>query len=149
MIYSDKLTLCVVDLTHIQLATEEDKQYQIDYWAAIFKAKTWEELKMIAQKNEFMKEAGETLYQLNEDEMIRLRCLARQDYYRTQYAYQKAVEEANARAEKANAKANDANARVEVVTAEKEVIAAENEALIAELTHLRKLLADREVSAQK
>ena len=37
-IYSDKLRLSVVDLTHIDLATEEDRQYGIDVWASFFKA---------------------------------------------------------------------------------------------------------------
>lgn len=58
-IYSDKLRLSVLDLTHINLATEEDKQYQIDYWASLFKATTWEELKMLAEKNESIAEATE------------------------------------------------------------------------------------------
>lgn len=30
-LYSDKLQLSVSDLTHIELATEEDKSYQLDY----------------------------------------------------------------------------------------------------------------------
>ena len=30
---SDKLRLSVLDLTHTDLATEEDKKYQLDYWA--------------------------------------------------------------------------------------------------------------------
>lgn len=42
-IYSDKFDLRVLDLNHIELATDEDRQYQIDYWAAPFKAKTWED----------------------------------------------------------------------------------------------------------
>ena len=50
-VYSDKFILSVVDLTKIELATEEDKQYQIDYWASLFKAKTWEELKMIVRNS--------------------------------------------------------------------------------------------------
>ena len=49
-LYSDKIQLSVVDLTHIHLATEEDKLYQIDYWASLFKAITWEEIKMLASK---------------------------------------------------------------------------------------------------
>lgn len=44
-IYSDKLCLSVLDLKHIELATEEDKAYQIDYWARLFKATTWKELR--------------------------------------------------------------------------------------------------------
>lgn len=39
-IYSDNFILSVVDLSRIDLATEEDKAYGIDYWAALFKAKT-------------------------------------------------------------------------------------------------------------
>ena len=80
--YSDKLTLYVVDLTHIELATEEDKTWQIDYWARLFTATTWEELKMIANNNSYLEEAAETMYELNADEMIQQRCRARNDYYK-------------------------------------------------------------------
>ncbi len=72
----------VVDLTHIELATEEDKSYDIDHWAHLFKATTWEELKMIAEKNEFMQEASQAIYELSADEMIRQRCRAREEYNR-------------------------------------------------------------------
>lgn len=43
--YSDKLTLSVLDLTGTELATEEDKTFQIDNWAKFFKATTWGKLK--------------------------------------------------------------------------------------------------------
>lgn len=79
-IYSDKFTLSVVNLTQIKLATEEDMSYQIDYWAKLFTAKTWEELKMIAKNNEVFSEATQSLYRLNADEIIREQCRARQDY---------------------------------------------------------------------
>ena len=92
-VYSDKFELRVVNLKQIELATEEDKQYQIDHWASLFMAKTWEDLKMIAQQNEYMQEATETLYELNADETIRQQCLARQDYYRTQNSYKKLIDE--------------------------------------------------------
>ena len=39
-IFSSKFKLSVVDLNHIELATDEDKAFQIDYWARLFKAKT-------------------------------------------------------------------------------------------------------------
>ena len=82
--YSDKLRLHVLDLTRIDLATGEDRKYQIDYWASLFKATTWEELRMLAKKNEAIAEAVETVYKLSEEEMIRLQCEAREDYYRRQ-----------------------------------------------------------------
>lgn len=82
-LYSDKLRISVLDLSRIDLATEEDRQYQLDYWAALFKAKTWEELQMLAQDNHYFKEASETVYELTQEERIRQQCLAREDYNRT------------------------------------------------------------------
>ena len=82
-LYSDKMRISVLDLSRIDLATEEDRQYQLDYWAALFKAKTWEELQMLAQNNHYFKEASETVYQLTQEEEIRQQCLAREDYNRT------------------------------------------------------------------
>ena len=82
-LYSDKLRISVLDLSRIDLVTEEDRQYQLDYWAALFKAKTWEELQMLAQNNNYFKEASETVYQLTQEEQIRQQCLAREDYNRT------------------------------------------------------------------
>lgn len=98
-LYSDKLSLHVVDLTHIELATEEDKAWKIDYWARLFTATTWEELKMIAKNNIYMKAATEEMYIRSADEMIEQRCRARNDYYRTIRTYDKTIqdlEESNA-----------------------------------------------------
>lgn len=39
-IYNYNFTLNVLDLNHIELATNEDKTYKINYWAKLFKAKT-------------------------------------------------------------------------------------------------------------
>lgn len=79
LLYSDKFTLSVVNLKKIELATEEDKKYHIDYWAALFKAKTWEELKMLTKENEYLQEAAESLYVANADEIVRQQCVARED----------------------------------------------------------------------
>ena len=78
-IYSDKFRLSVVDLTQIKMATEEDKTYQIDYWARLFKAKTWEEIKMLAEKSEYLQEAAQSVYVANADEIVRQKCLAREE----------------------------------------------------------------------
>ena len=55
----------MVDLTHINLATKEDRAYGIEHWARLFKASTWEELKMIANGSQVLTEASKALYQLN------------------------------------------------------------------------------------
>lgn len=79
-LYSDKFVLSVVDLTHIELAIGKDKACGIDHWARLFKATTWEDLKMIAKNNPFLTEASETLYKLNADQLTRERCRAREDF---------------------------------------------------------------------
>lgn len=81
-IYSDKLRLSVLDLTQINLATEEDHAHGIDCWASLFRATTWEELKMLANTNQSIADAVTTVRQLTEEEKIRQQCEAREDYYR-------------------------------------------------------------------
>ena len=78
-VYTDKFVLRVVNLNRIDLETEEDKAYNIDYWARLFKAETWEELKMLAGDNEYLQEAAESLYVANADEVVRQQCQARED----------------------------------------------------------------------
>lgn len=78
--YSDKLRISVVDLTQIELATEEDKRYDIDLWARVFTATTWREVEMLAQNNEYLQEAISGVRQLTEDEKIRQQCQAREDF---------------------------------------------------------------------
>ena len=81
--YTNLIEIHVVDLTNIGLATENDKKYGTDKWAALFKATTWEELKMLAAKNPAIDEAVEVVYEVSEDEKIRQRIEAREDYMRT------------------------------------------------------------------
>ena len=64
----------MVDLTHINMATKEDKFYGVDKWAAFFMADTWEEIFMIAKEMPSLQTSVETLYQLNNDEQIRETC---------------------------------------------------------------------------
>ena len=92
-IYSDKLKLLVVDLTCIELATEEDRNRHTDCLAKLFKATTWEEIKMLASNNTMIENAAETIYRLSADEAIREQCEAREDYYRLQRTVQKELEQ--------------------------------------------------------
>ena len=94
-LYSDNFTLSVVALSRIDLATEEDKQYRIDDWAALFKASTWEEIKMLAYKDEYLNEASNTIFRLNADEQIRKQCLDREEYYQDLRSYEKVIAEMN------------------------------------------------------
>ena len=79
-IYSSKFAVNVLDLSHIELATQEDKNWNLDFWARLFKAKTWEEMKMIAKDNEYFTEASNTLCDLYANINVRERCRDREDY---------------------------------------------------------------------
>lgn len=92
-LYSDKLRLSVLNLTRIDLATAEDIACGLDHWASLFKASTWEELKMLAKQDDFINEASATIYQLSQEETIQLQCQAREDYYRRQRSIQSMLKE--------------------------------------------------------
>ena len=142
-LYTSKFELNVLDLTHIELATEEDKAYGIDYWARLFKAKTWEDLKMIAKNNTVLTQASETLYALNCDQTIRDMCRAREDAIRHEnYMKRMLAEQAAALA------AKDASiAEKDASIAEKDASIAEKDASIAaqaaEIARLKALLDEK------
>ncbi len=96
-IYDDRFTLHVLDLNQIQLATDEDKAYRLDYWAKLFRAKTWEELKMLAENSnidtDMLDETCETIFRLNQDDAVRYWCEAREDGERIMLTYKNMLAE--------------------------------------------------------
>ena len=92
-VYSNNLTLYVADLSRIDLATDEDKKFHIDSWARLFKATTWEEIKMISNEDAALYEAAKTLFYKSSDEDIRMRCLDREEYYQDLRNYERKIEE--------------------------------------------------------
>ena len=63
-IYSDKMSINVLNLRCIDKATEEDKAWKLDYWARLFKSMTWEEIRMMAQDKKYMAEEIARLQEL-------------------------------------------------------------------------------------
>ena len=89
-IYNRNFCLRVLSLNQIELATEEDKRWHIDEWARLFKATTWEELKMIAEKDKVYSEAANSIYEQNSDETVRMMCEARKEaIFHEQYVQNK------------------------------------------------------------
>ena len=147
-LYSDKFTLCVVDLTHIHLATDEDKSYGIDHWARLFKSTTWEEIKMIAKTNPVLSSASESLYMLNADDITRQHCQARKEYIAHQNAVNKKLEAQDEKLKKQDKKIRSLSSKNKAlsskyksVSAENKVLSSEKEALFAENKRLRTELA--------
>lgn len=133
--YSDNFTLHVLDLTQIDHATKEDKDYKIDQWARLFKTKTWEDFKMIAADDQIFQELGETLFKLNADEKIRYQCEAREEYWRIQNTTKRQLEKQGATIEEqktAIAKKDSTIAEQRVVIADKDSTIAQKNSTIAQ-----------------
>ena len=94
-VYSDKLRLNVLELKASDLATEEDKKWKIDKWAKFFKAKTWEEIEMLAHELPILEEAAETVYHISQNDRIREQCEAREDFFRRQRTTELLIERQN------------------------------------------------------
>lgn len=140
-IYNDKFTLNVLNLKQIQLATDEDKLWRLDYWARLFKATTWEGLKMLAQQDEVFQETCETMFRLNQDEKVRYWCEAREEAERIaltieqDHANQLAERDAIiAEKDSAIAEKDSAIAEKDSAIAEKDSVIAEKDSAIAELS---------------
>lgn len=118
-VYTTKINLCVVDLTKIELATQEDVDTGLVYWTQVFKAKTWEELRQMAERNQELQEATEALYVYNQDDIIKQQCRARQDYYNHERGTQKRLEEARIALEESKTELMKSNA---IIESQKEVV---------------------------
>ena len=127
-LYSSKFSIHVLDLTKIDLASEEDKKFGIDRWARLFMAKTWEELRMVAKNNPDLLQASNELYTINKDDLIRQQARARADaefWERNRNARIKKLEEALIEKDNSIAEKN-------AMIAEKDNSIAEKDSMIAE-----------------
>lgn len=120
---------------HIELAAEEDKRYHIHEWAMLFKAATWEEVRMIASKEEYLNEAAQTMFRMSADDLVRKRCRDREEYYQDLRSYERAIEESERKREQDLCNYEKALAEKEQ---EYEKAVAEIEKLRAELECLKK-----------
>ena len=77
-IFNRKFALRVLDLTQLEKVSEEEKETDLYYWAKLFQTRSWEEITMLAEKNEAIREAAATIKKLNADERIKMQCEARE-----------------------------------------------------------------------
>lgn len=83
-VYSSKFAIYVLDLKQINNASSEDKHWGLDNWARLFKATTWEDVKMIAANNKYLTEAANTMHELYSDREMRRQMENREDFIRRQ-----------------------------------------------------------------
>ena len=83
-VYSSKFAIHVLDLKQVNNASSDDKHWGLDSWAKLFKATTWEDVKMIAANNKYLTEAANTMYELYSDREMRRQMENREDFIRRQ-----------------------------------------------------------------
>ena len=83
-VYSSKFAIHVLDLKQINNASSEDKHWGLDNWAKLFKAATWEDVKMIAANNKYLTEAANTMHELYSDREMHRQMENREDFIRRQ-----------------------------------------------------------------
>lgn len=72
--------LRVLHLKSLENDSIKKEPADLYYWAKLFKATTWEEIKMLASKNPDFEDTIVTLKELSADEKIKLQCEARERY---------------------------------------------------------------------
>ena len=144
-VYTTKFNLYVVDLTQTKLATQEDVDTGLVYWTQVFKAKTWEELRQMAERNQELQEATEALYVYNQDEIVKEQCRARQDYYNHERGTQKRLEEARIALEESNAVIEN---QKEILEKDKELLK-KSVRLLAESQHISEEEACKQIGINR
>ncbi|MCR5323430.1 MAG: Rpn family recombination-promoting nuclease/putative transposase [Lachnospiraceae bacterium] len=125
VVYSDKLRVSNVNLTNIDMATEEDIRFGIKKWAQVFKAQTWEELIMLAEKDKTVDRAVSSAWQLTEDERVYEQIRRREENERLWNATIRDLEEAKKETEETNRKMEEQKVFYEQQLKEKDAIIAE------------------------
>ena len=88
--YSDMIGINVLQLQYLELATQEDVDNDLVYWAKLFKANTWEEIQTLVQEREDLAEVADMILELNTDNQAK-EILEGQRRYREQMASQYAA----------------------------------------------------------
>lgn len=96
--YSSKFEIRVLSLNQLENASLEEKNNSngLYHWAKLFKASTWEELKMIAQDNPMIDSFVGTVMQLTTDEKVAQACEMRRRYSNDIATYEEEIATKNA-----------------------------------------------------
>lgn len=134
-----------VNLTRIDLATEEDHLYCVTDWGRLFKATSWEELKMLAQENPSMDYTISSIYQLAEDEKIRHQMYRREE---NEILHRQMIENEEKAMAKAEAYRAESEAKDEIIK-QKDATIDQMEAKIQELYSRIEALEGKKATRQE
>jgi predicted transposase/invertase (TIGR01784 family) len=143
LLYTDKFQLYTLCLTQLEQTTDEDLHYHTEKWVRYFTAKTWEDLKMLAKEDKGVASAISTANALMEDEEIRARKEAREDYdrrMRTEQAKMKKLEKQLAEKDEELARKDEA---LNAVREKQQSLEEKRQRLEKEIESLRNEIAEK------
>lgn len=91
---TDKSPIHILTLQKADRSGSEDVRYHTDVWAKYFMARTWEDLKLPAQKDKGVESAVTTAHRLWQEEAVKAGAIAREDFIRRQNTQKAEMEKA-------------------------------------------------------
>ena len=135
--YTDFIGINVLQLNQTKIATPEDIDNNLVYWANLFKATTWDDFKALAKDNPAIEEVGTMIFELNYDNQAK-ELLEGQRRYREQMATEYAAGVRDAKKEMQDV--------IDGLESEKADITAKYEKSESELARLKTLLKEHGIS---
>ena len=156
--YSSKFSIIVLSLKNIENASDSDKEgaNSIYHWGKIFRARSWEELKMLAKDNDRMESFVGTIKQLTAEEEVAEACERRRRYLNDIATYEDEIkskelelkakyQELEARDQELATKDQELEAKDQELEAKDQELATKDQELATkdqEIANLKKMLED-------
>lgn len=143
--YSSKFSIRVLLLNHLENATEEEKADPngLYFWAKLFRAKSWEELRMIAENNPRMESFVGTVRKLTEEEKVAQACEARRRYTQDVATYEYEIRTRQQMLEDTQGKLEDTQGKLEDTQGKLEDLQNQNDFLLKRIKELENELENK------
>lgn len=97
---------------------ERSLSYLCRSFDQLYQGETWEEIIMIAEKNPYIAEAAQSLYESHADEVTEMQCRVRRDYYKQKNTTEKIMRELTTENTALNKENAQLHARIEELEAQ-------------------------------
>lgn len=142
--YSSKFSIIVLSLKNIENASASDREGEnsVYYWGKLFKAKSWEELKMLAKDNDRMESFVGTIKKLTADEEVAEACERRRRYLNDIATYEDEIKSMESEIAEKSQELENKNQELENKNRELENKDRELDAKNQEINRLKEMLED-------
>ena len=134
--YSSYLNLNVLYLNMTEMATQEDIDNNLVYWAKVFKATDWEELRKLCSENDTFKEGAQVMYKSNIQSQEKTYMEAHEKYMLDKNTLEYEMRMMSEEYANLEAKTNALAAKTNALAAKNNSLEAENNSLTAEVSSL-------------